>query len=157
MVILPGMMDPHSHLGSGDDRDWSGQEASFASDTKDAAIGGVTTIATTHVLGRDPLPKMVEQAIEAGRGRSWVDYKINSVLTTYEHIDQMPKAAALGSHCFKMYCGYCFEQAEKMGMRKEGMPPDMFYIAAEQIKNGFGSDHDSRRRTSCPSHACGAI
>ena len=70
MVVLPGMMDPHSHLGSGDERDVDGQYRSFAEDTKDAAIGGVTTIATTHVLGRDPLPEMVERAIEAGTGRS---------------------------------------------------------------------------------------
>lgn len=134
MVILPGMVDPHSHLGSGDDRDLSGHISSFSSDTKDAAIGGVTTIATTHVLGRDPLPEMVSNAIEAGKGRSWVDYQINSVLTTYAHLEQIPEAVALGSTTFKMYCGYCFEQAEQMGMRKEGMPPDMFYLAAEQIK-----------------------
>jgi len=141
MVVLPGMMDPHSHLGSGDERDVDGQYRSFAEDTKDAAIGGVTTIATTHVLGRDPLPEMVERAIEGGTGRSWVDFKITSVLTTYEHIDQMPEAAALGAKTFKMYCGYCFEQAEKMGMRKEGMPPDMFYLAAEQLKKIGGWGH----------------
>ena len=43
------------------------------------------------------------------------------------------------SHCFKMYFGYCFDEAEKMGIWKEGMPPDMFYIAAEQVKRmGIG-------------------
>jgi dihydroorotase-like cyclic amidohydrolase len=140
-VILPGMLDPHSHLGSGDERNLEGLISAFGKDTKDAIIGGVTTIATTHVLGRDPLQEMVQRAISAGQGRSWVDFKITSVLTTYEHIQQMPLAAELGSKTFKMYCGYCFEQAEKMGMRKEGMPPDMFYLAAEQVKKIGGWGH----------------
>ena len=134
LVVLPGMFDPHSHLGSGDDRNEAGLDRSFGLDTRDAAIGGVTTIATTHVLGRDPLPDMVERAVQAGTGRSHVDFKISSVLTTYEHLEQIPQAVELGSTSFKMYCGYCFEQAEKMGMRKEGMPPDMFWLAAEQVR-----------------------
>ena len=133
-VLLPGMFDPHSHLGSGDDRDEAGLVRSFGLDTRDAIIGGVTTIATTHVLGRDPLPDMVDRAIDAGTGRSWVDFKISSVLTTYEHLVQIPQAVERGSTSFKMYCGYCFEQAEKMGMNPDGMPPDMFWIAAEQVK-----------------------
>jgi dihydropyrimidinase/dihydroorotase len=141
MVVLPGIVDTHSHLGSGDDRTAEGQDRSFSVDTKDAAIGGVTTIATTHVLGRDPLHEMVARAIDSGQGRSWVDFKINSVITTYAHIEQIPKAAALGSKSFKMYCGYCFEQAEKMGMRKEGMPPDMFYMAAEKLVELDGWGH----------------
>ncbi|MCP4916435.1 MAG: amidohydrolase family protein [Proteobacteria bacterium] len=138
-VVLPGMFDPHSHLGSGDERDDAGLVKSFGLDTRDAIIGGVTTIATTHVLGRDPLHEMVDVAIEAGTGRSWVDFKISSVLTTYEHMEQIPLAVERGSTSFKMYCGYCFEQAEKMGMRKEGMPPDMFWLAAEQVKK-LGTD-----------------
>lgn len=134
LVLLPGMFDPHSHLGSGDDRNPRGLDRSFGLDTRDAIIGGVTTIATTHVLGRDPLPQMINRAIAAGTGRSHVDFKISSVLTTYEHLAQIPQAAALGSTSFKMYCGYCFEQAEKMGMNPDGMPPDMFWIAGEQLK-----------------------
>ena len=77
---------------------------------------------------------MDKQVTEACRGCSWVDFKINSVPTTWEHIEQMPEVVALGSHCFKMYCEYCFEHAEKMRMRNEGIPPDIFYIAAEQVK-----------------------
>jgi dihydroorotase-like cyclic amidohydrolase len=42
MVVLPGIVDTHSHLGSGDDRTAEGQDRSFSVDTKDAAIGGVT-------------------------------------------------------------------------------------------------------------------
>ena len=133
-VLLPGMFDPHSHLGSGDDRDEAGLVRSFGLDTRDAIIGGVTTIATTHVLGREPLPAMVQRAIDAGTGRSYVDFKISSVLTTYEHLEQIHQAVELGSTSFKMYCGYCFEQAEKMGMNPAGMPPDMFWIAAEQVR-----------------------
>ena len=134
LVVLPGMFDPHSHLGSGDERNDQGLVDSFGLDTRDAIIGGVTTIATTHVLGRDPLPDMVDTAIAAGTGRSYSDFKISSVLTTYEHLEQIPQAVERGSTSFKMYCGYCFEQAEKMGMNPAGMPPDMFWIAAEQAR-----------------------
>src|SRR5262249_22711616 len=51
---------------------------------------------------------------------------------------QIPEAIRLGCKAFKFYCGYCLDQAERMGMNREGVPPDMFYRACEQVAANGG-------------------
>src|SRR5438132_11694475 len=110
------MFDPHCHLGSGDERTYDYMAGSFARDTRDCLLGGVTSIATTTVLTRDPLPDNIKNTIGAGEGRSFIDYRVTPVVLTDEHVQQIPAAVELGARAFKFYCGYCLDQAEKMGM-----------------------------------------
>jgi dihydropyrimidinase len=130
-TLMPGMMDPHTHLGSGDERSYEFMAQSFARDTVDCLIGGVTTIATTTVLSRDPLPDSIRRTIAAGNGRSWCDYRISSVILHQPHVAQIAEAVGLGCLSYKFYCGYCLDQAERMGMSREGVPADLFYQACE--------------------------
>src|SRR3954468_6192109 len=69
-VLFPGMFDPHCHLGSGDERTYEYMSESFAQDTRDFLIGGVTSFATTTVLMKDSLPENIIKTREAGKGRS---------------------------------------------------------------------------------------
>ncbi len=130
-ALFPGMFDPHCHLGSGDERTYEYMASSFEKDTRDFLIGGVTSMATTTVLTRDPLVENLRRSREAAKGRSRVDFRLTSVILTDEHVDQIPAAVADGVLSFKFYCGYCGDQAERMGMNRDGVPPDMFYRACE--------------------------
>ena len=130
-VIFPGMFDPHCHLGSGDERTWEYMRDSFAKDTQDCLIGGVTTIATTTVLKPDPLPENYRNTVKAGEGQSHVDFKITSVVTRDHHVSDIPEVMSMGCTSFKFYTGYCGCLAEKMGMNPEGIPPSTFYQACE--------------------------
>ena len=85
-IIFPGMFNPHTHLGNGDDVSWQGLDDDFARDTKDFAIGGVTTFATTNVFSKDPLVQCIDRSIKSGTGRSFVDFKITGVVLTPEQI-----------------------------------------------------------------------
>lgn len=131
-VLFPGMFDPHCHLGSGDERTYEYMAASFEKDTRDFLIGGVTSMATTTVLTRDPLVDNLKRSREAAKGRSWTDFRLTSVILTDEHVEQIPSAIEDGALAFKFYCGYCGDQAERMGMNRDGVPSDMFYRACEQ-------------------------
>ncbi|HUP56040.1 MAG TPA: amidohydrolase family protein [Bdellovibrionota bacterium] len=132
-VLFPGMFDPHCHLGSGDERTYEYMSESFAQDTRDFLLGGVTSFATTTVLTRDSLPDNIRKTKEAGAGRSWADFRVTSVVLSEEHVEQIPAAIREGVLSFKFYCGYCLDQAERMGMSPGGVPPDMFYRACEQV------------------------
>ncbi|MCA9672638.1 MAG: amidohydrolase family protein [Myxococcales bacterium] len=132
-VLFPGMFDPHTHLGSGDSRSYEAMSESFARDSKDCLIGGVTTIASTTVLGDDPLPVAYEKSVEAGAGRSHVDFKITCVVTREHHTGEVGAAIERGCTSLKFYTGYCGCLAEKMGMNPEGIPPAMFYRACENV------------------------
>lgn len=134
-VLFPGMFDPHMHLGSGDERTYEDMTECFAEDTKDMAIGGVTTLATTNVLRRDPLVECLHKTIACGTDRSWIDFKVTGVVLTYEHIAEIPAMAREGCTSYKLYTGYCCDQAERMGMRREGIGSDMFYLLCEQLRD----------------------
>ncbi|MBM3464003.1 MAG: hypothetical protein FJX76_18060, partial [Armatimonadetes bacterium] len=129
-VIFPGMFDPHMHLGSGDERTYEDMAECFAEDTKDCLIGGVTTLATTNVLRQDPLPECLDRTLECG-AKSHCDFKITGVVITHDHVKEIPEMMRRGCTSFKMYTGYCCDQAERMGMCRDGVPPDMFYLACE--------------------------
>jgi dihydroorotase-like cyclic amidohydrolase len=133
-VIFPGMFDPHMHLGSGDERTYEDMTECFAEDTKDMAIGGVTTLATTNVFRPDPLVECLEKSIACGAGRSWIDFKFTGVILNYDHIKEIPELARRGCVSYKLYTGYCCDQAERMGMRRDGVGSDMFYLVGEQLR-----------------------
>lgn len=135
-IIFPGMFDPHCHLGSGDERTWEAMRNSFARDTQDCLIGGVTTIATTTVLMPDPLPENYRNTLAAAQGQSHIDFKITSVVTRDHHVADIPAVMAMGCASFKFYTGYCGCLAEKMGMNAEGIPPAVFYQACEYATQG---------------------
>src|ERR1700688_3466174 len=62
-IIFPGVIDPHTHMGVGDN--WGPEKfaADIASESQDALTGGVTTIVTTCVYGPSPRVPMVDANI----------------------------------------------------------------------------------------------
>lgn len=133
LILFPGVFDPHCHLGSGDERTYEYMSESFAEDTKDFLLGGVTSFATTTVLAKNSLIQNFEDTQKAAAGRSRSDFRITNVILTDEHVTQIPAAIRAGVRSFKFYCGYCLDQAEKMGMSRDGVPPDLFFRACEQV------------------------
>ena len=144
-ILFPGIMDPHLHFGFGDDVDQDTQVTDFAVNSKDCILGGVTTISTTTLIGNQPLMSLFEQARQSGAARSHCDFKISSVVSTREQIDEIPSLVAQGAVSFKFFTGYIGEQAESFGMQPEGITPALFYQACEAIKksgnNAFAQIH----------------
>ena len=65
-IVMPGLFDPHVHLGlSGDTFSDDAMATDFEFDTRECLVGGVTTIATTTLIGREPL---AEQRRGGNRG-----------------------------------------------------------------------------------------
>lgn len=137
-IALPGMIDPHVHFGTGDQSDLDTQVVDFGINSKDALIGGVTTICTTTLFGGASLEELFEQTLTAGRDRSFCNFRIDSVVTTRDQVDEIPHLVSRGVRGFKFFAGYVGEQAQGLGMSPDGIPPDMFYEACEQIKKGGG-------------------
>jgi dihydroorotase-like cyclic amidohydrolase len=62
-IIFPGTFDPHVHFGVADRFGDDAMTEDFLHDTKDCLIGGVTTIATTTLIGKDPLLDLFDRAV----------------------------------------------------------------------------------------------
>jgi dihydropyrimidinase/dihydroorotase len=132
-TLLPGLMDPHVHFGFGDDIGDDTMAEDFKHNSVDCLIGGVTTIATTTMTGRDPLNQLFDRAVRAAEGRSHVDYKFTTVVNTEEQLVEIPQIIEKGGVSFKFFTGYIGEQAAGFGIDPSGITPDLFFQAAEQI------------------------
>jgi dihydropyrimidinase len=133
-ILLPGLFDPHVHFGVGDRIGQESMVEDFLHDTKDCLVGGVTTIATTSLLGRRPLPELFEEAVACGRDHSWCDFKVTCVVGTAEHARQIPTVAKAGGVSYKFFTGYVGEQAAGFGMDPTGITPALFREACEQLR-----------------------
>lgn len=133
-ILFPGLFDPHVHFGVGDRIGEESMVEDFLHSTRDCLVGGVTTIATTSLLGRRPLPELFAQAMRCGQGHSWCDYKITSVVGTLDQARQIPFVANEGGVSFKFFTGYIGEQAAGFGMDPEGITPALFHEACEQLR-----------------------
>lgn len=80
-VIFPGVIDPHVHLGIGVDPGQASFNHELVSESRDAAVGGVTCFVTTTLLGTEPRSRLVDTAIDVSRGASqpYVDFRLTSV------------------------------------------------------------------------------
>ena len=132
-IILPGTFDPHVHFGISDTFGDDAMEADFLRDTKDCLIGGVTTIATTTLIGKESMSELFDRAVSCGTDHSWCDYKITCVVNTPDQVAQIPEVAAKGGVSYKFFTGYAGPQAEAFGMNPEGITPALFHSACEQL------------------------
>jgi dihydropyrimidinase len=133
-VLLPGLFDPHTHLGLSESFGPDTMVEDFRRNTKDALVGGVTTLATTTMPGRSPLDEQFDTTLLAAAGHSWCDYKISSIVGLREQIADIPAVAARGGMSYKFFTGYVGDQAVGLGYPPEGVPPDFFMLACEQLR-----------------------
>ena len=130
---MPGLFDPHVHLGlSGDKFSDDAMATDFEFDTRECLVGGVTTIATTTLIRREPLPELFSRAIKCGESRSWCDFKVTCVVNTLDQVG-IPAVAGQGGVSYKFFTGYAGAQAEGFGMNKDGISPAFFYEACRSI------------------------
>src|SRR6185436_5567248 len=131
--LLPGIIDPHVHLGIGPGAGSEKLVQDFESESADAAAGGVTTMITTTQFGKESRGEVAEAAIATGNQHSLVDYRLTAVVTTREHLTEAADLVKLGLRSFKFFLGYKGEQAEGFGMNADGISWDFFYQACEAL------------------------
>ena len=133
MYLLPGLIDPHVQLGIGDDAGPEKMERDFRTESRDAAVGGVTTMITTTLFGQAERAEVTEIAIEAGKRNSMVDFRLTAVVTKRDHLTEMPFLTKQGVLSYKFFLGYKGAQAESFGMAADGISWDFFYEACEAL------------------------
>ena len=131
--LLPGLIDPHVHLGIGPGAGPEKLRADFVSESRDAAAGGVTTMITTTLFGSESRGEVAELAIKEGNANSLVDFRLTGIMLTREHLAEVEALVKLGLRSFKFFLGYKGDQAESFGMTREGASWDFFYQACEAI------------------------
>ncbi|MBI2165156.1 MAG: amidohydrolase family protein [Chloroflexi bacterium] len=120
LVVLPGLVDPHLHLGLGAERGKS--EEKFASDLSTesiaAATGGVTTIISTALFagaGRGSILPCITRAKELGSQNSLVDFKLTAFVMNETHVGEIPALMEAGVTSFKFLMAYRGQEGRQVG------------------------------------------
>ena len=136
-LIFPGAIDPHTHLGVGHGQGikmgFEKFQREFFSESQDAATGGVTTVISTTRFGPGAQTTVVDAMVEAGKGHSYVDYRLSAGISNRDHIREIPDLLARGVRSFKFLLGYHGEQARSLGAPEAGIGWAVFYEACEAL------------------------
>jgi dihydropyrimidinase len=107
--VLPGVVEPHAHIGLGDGDDWQTETAS-------AARGGVTTV-FNYVMGSASYYDQVKAEHELAGPRTHVDYGLHVVPCTEQHLAELDGYVRdLGVNSFKYFMSFRGDEGKYLGI-----------------------------------------
>jgi dihydropyrimidinase len=111
LIVLPGLIDPHMHIG------FVGQPLTdVASETRSAAIGGVTSI-LNYVLKADDYEPHYREFVDHVERLAYVDMGIHLGIFTPEQIEEIPRYIDdYGVTSFKFFMSYKGDEGSKRGV-----------------------------------------
>ncbi len=163
LLVLPGVVDAHTHLRLPDDR----HPDRFTQDTLAAAHGGTTTVLTFNNAGtgvslrgnRSPMAAL-EEFVTRSAGQSVIDYGLCSVLSGQQNdpIGEIPALIAAGVPTFKAFMVYDFRLPDddlERALRAAARNGGMLQVHCEEpgIIDPLVADALIRGDTACRFHA----
>jgi dihydropyrimidinase len=114
--VLPGIIDPHVHLQTFQDP----FDVNVLTETRNAAIGGVTTMIPMLLNREDASLSFLEYfpwARQAVEEKSLIDSAFSAVIGTTKQIDELPQLAKECGVCtYKFYMAYTQDEASVFGI-----------------------------------------
>lgn len=112
--IIPGLIDPHVHYG------YKGNlENHFETETKSAAIGGITTVIPFYRDYKNPINRYddIELVKKVGEKNSYIDFSLHLLLITRGQLQNLSKYIKVDKiTSFKFYMAYKGEDAKSIGL-----------------------------------------
>jgi dihydropyrimidinase len=124
LYVLPGVVDPHAHIGFGGGTD------EYAPDTRAALLGGTTSVFYILIHAGAYVPQ-VRAHLEHIAQSSYVDVGLHLTLMTDEHLTELEELASLGVRSFKYYMSFRGEEGAYLGVT--GTDDGAFYAILEAV------------------------
>ncbi|WP_136601430.1 dihydroorotase [Salinigranum halophilum] len=100
--LIPGLIDPHVHLGRRGTGYPEQLVVDFETETRGALFGGVTSLLNFVEQGGHYVPDL-DVFIEVGEANSYIDFGYHMVMSHAHHIDEIPALAERGMTSYKMF------------------------------------------------------
>jgi len=108
--ILPGIIEPHAHI------DNCRGDKCYLTETRSAAIGGVTTV-LTYVTNDGSYDELFKKIKKAGNMQAYVDFSTHFCLTSQEQINDIEKYInKYGVSSFKFFMNFRGEEGKHVGI-----------------------------------------
>jgi dihydropyrimidinase len=134
-VVLPGVIDPHTHIGYEGYRGipLEAVPEHFRTETASALIGGVTTLLCTY-RNASPYQEIWGKLTAAGERNSLIDFGYSLGITNDNQLAGIPLyAQELGVTSFKFYMAYRGEEAKATGNVYNTYDDGLLYEGMEAI------------------------
>ena len=104
LVVMPGIVDAHIHLGHGADISRPRISRDAETESAAAAAGGVTTFLSYVISGKPFEPALIDEVCAVTAAGSRVDFGLHLVISTEEQLAGVPDyAKAYGIPSFKLF------------------------------------------------------
>ncbi|MBI4504122.1 MAG: amidohydrolase family protein [Chloroflexi bacterium] len=128
--VMPGVIDPHLHIGLGNGHD------EWASETRSAAAGGVTAVFHFLMASSSYLP-LYQETREAADPRAHVDYGFHLVPCAPVHLEEMPRYVEAGVTSFKYFTSFRGDEGSHLNLA--GTDDGYLYTYFEQVARYDGA------------------
>jgi dihydroorotase (multifunctional complex type) len=116
LAILPGVIDPHLHLGHGKDISRPRVAADADQETAAAAVGGVTTF-IPYLMSTEPYEQVFEEVKAITEAGSRIDFGYHFVISTEAQLAGVPDyAGRLGVPSFKIFMNNRGGEGARLGL-----------------------------------------
>ena len=92
LVILPGVIDGHLHLGHGKDIARPRVPADAAQETAAAAVGGVTTF-IPYLMSAEPYETLFDEVRDVTQAGARIDFGYHFIIATEAQLAAVPRYA----------------------------------------------------------------
>lgn len=104
LLVMPGVIDAHIHLGHGSDISRPRAASDAETESAAAAAGGVTTFLSYVISGKPFEPALMDEICTVTANGSRVDFGLHLVISTEEQLAGVPEyAEAYGIPSFKLF------------------------------------------------------
>ena len=127
-VVLPGVIDPHNHLGLGD------PETDYLTESRAAAIHGITTLLNYLMSNSSYDDEYKKNRLKADQ-QTHVDYGLHAVISTREQMQEIDHYIKdYGISSFKFFMSFRGEEGSYIGLPPidDGLMYELFDILSER-------------------------
>jgi dihydropyrimidinase len=127
-VVLPGLIDPHQHMGLGD------PQTDYLTETGAAAIAGFTTL-MNFLMTPEPYAATYHANRELADRQAHVDYALHAVISTREQMAELDGYIAdYGMTSFKFFMSFRGEEGAYIGLLPidDGLQFELFELLGQR-------------------------
>lgn len=116
LVVLPGGIDPHLHLGHGKDIARPRVQEDAAQETAAAAVGGITTF-IPYLMATAPFETLFDEVRDVTEAGSRIDFGYHFIISTEEQLAGVPAyVARYGVPSFKIFMNNRGGEGARLGL-----------------------------------------
>jgi len=116
LVVLPGILDVHLHLGHGKDISRPREKNDAAQETGAAAVGGVTTF-IPYLMASEPFEQIFDDVRAVTESGSRIDFGYHFIISTPEQLAGVPGyVSKYGAPSFKIFMNNRGGEGKRLGL-----------------------------------------